>query len=197
MRSEPRQLDPSANTETLLRACAAGDQGAYDYLFASIYADLRRRAGQLARAPDSTLSTTALVHETYLKLAGSNVAPVDRLHFFAIAARAMRQILLNATRDAARQKRGGDWLAITLDDALDLVTIDCSDRLAVDQALNALADANQRLATVMELHCFAGLDFAAVGELMQTSERTAKRDWRAARALMQKFLDEVEPDTHV
>lgn len=196
MRSEPRQLDPSADTETLLRACAAGDQRAYDHLFASIYTDLRRRAGQLARAPDSTLSTTALVHETYLKLAGSNVAPVDRLHFFAIAARAMRQILLNATRDAGRQKRGGDWLAITLDDDLDLVTLDCSDRLALNQALNALADANQRLATVMELHCFAGLDFAAVGELMQTSERTAKRDWRAARALMQHFLNATEPVSH-
>ncbi|HSM99646.1 MAG TPA: ECF-type sigma factor, partial [Rudaea sp.] len=107
MTSSTRVAAASKETAALLRACAAGDARAYDVLFASIYDDLRGRAHRLRRAPDSTLSTTVLVHETYLKLAGADVAPNDRLHFFAIAARAMRQILINAARDGAAQKRGG------------------------------------------------------------------------------------------
>lgn len=184
----------NADTAALLHACAGGDARAYDALFASIYDDLRQRAHRLQRAPDSTLSTTALVHETYLKLAGADVAPNDRLHFFAIAARAMRQILINAARDGAAQKRGGGLASATLDSGLVGGARDPVDILVLDQALERLGQADPRLRQVVDLHFFAGLNLAEVGELLGISERTATRDWRTARALLQLALDEAPRD---
>lgn len=191
MTSSTRVAAASKETAALLRACAAGDARAYDVLFASIYDDLRGRAHRLRRAPDSTLSTTALVHETYLKLAGADVAPNDRLHFFAIAARAMRQILINAARDGAAQKRGGGLAPATLDSGLADGANDPVDILVLDEALDRLGDADPRLRQVVDLHFFAGLSLAEAGELLGISERTATRDWRTARALLQLALDEA------
>jgi RNA polymerase sigma factor (TIGR02999 family) len=189
-----RKAAAGTDTAALLHACAAGDTQAYDALFASIYDDLRQRAHRLRRAPDGTLSTTALVHETYLKLAGADVAPNDRLHFFAIAARAMRQILINAARDGVAQKRGGGLAPATLDSGLIHGAADPVDMLALDQALDRLGEADPRLRQVVDLHFFAGLNLAEVGELLGISERTATRDWRTARALLQLSLDEAPRD---
>jgi RNA polymerase sigma factor (TIGR02999 family) len=194
MSTDNQSIAANADTVTLLRSCAAGDVRAYDRLFASIYEDLRRRAHRLRSAPDDTLSTTALVHETYLKLAGSEVAPNDRLHFFAIAARAMRQILVNAARDAAAQKRGGGLAAATLDDAIADFGKDPVDMLMLDQVIDRLGEADARLRQVVELHFFAGLNFAEIGDLLDISERTAMRDWRAARAVLQSAMDEIAAD---
>lgn len=180
-----------ADTASLVRGCAAGDAHAYDALFASIYDELRCRAHGLRQRPDSTLSTTALVHETYLKLAGSALAPNDRVHFFAIAARAMRQILINAARDNAAQKRGGGMQHATLDGEIVDRHGDAVDVLALDQALDQLGAANARLRQVVDLHFFAGLSLGEAGELLGVSERTATRDWRTARALLQLALDEA------
>lgn len=188
------QADASArelDTADLLRRCSGGDARAYDTLFAAVYADLRRRAHQLARGAGATLSTTALVHETYLKLAGRDLALNDKTHFFALAARAMRQILLNAARDGLAQKRGGGHIVVTLDNAL-AAPADVGNHfevVALDQALHGLAVADARLAQIVELHFFAGLGFAEIAELLGRSERTVSRDWRAARALLQLQLE--------
>lgn len=179
------------DTGDLLRRCSSGDVRAYDTLFAAVYADLHRRARHLARGAGATLSTTALVHETYLKLAGRNLALNDKAHFFALAARAMRHVLLNAARDSLAQKRGGGQIEATFDSAL-AVPSDAGDHVdvvALDQALQQLATADARLAQVVELHFFAGLGFAEIGELLGLTERTVARDWRAARALLQMQLD--------
>jgi RNA polymerase sigma factor (TIGR02999 family) len=179
------------DTADLLRRCSGGDVRAYDTLFAAVYADLHRRAGHLARDAGATLSTTALVHETYLKLAGRNLALNDKAHFFALAARAMRQVLLNAARDSFAGKRGGGQVEATLDSALAVPSgaDDRVDVVALDQALQQLAAADARLAQVVELHFFAGLGFAEIGELIGLTERTIARDWRAARVLLQMQLD--------
>lgn len=179
------------DTADLLRRCSSGDVQAYDSLFAAVYADLHRRARHLARGAGATLSTTALVHETYLKLAGRELALNDKAHFFALAARAMRQVLLNAARDSIAQKRGGGQIAATFDSALAVPSGagDHVDVVALDQALQQLAAADARLAQVVELHFFAGLGFAEIGQLIGLTERTVARDWRAARALLQMQLD--------
>ncbi|WP_395680540.1 ECF-type sigma factor [Dokdonella sp.] len=191
-------MNPDANggdeTAELLRRCSSGDAQAYDTLFAAIYADLHLRARHLARGAGATLSTTALVHETYLKLAGRGLALNDRAHFFALAAGAMRQVLLNGARDALAQKRGGGMKETTFDGAL-AVPSEADDRvdmIALDHALQQLAATDARLARVVELHFFAGLGFAEVGELLGLAERTIARDWRAARALLQMQLEAGE-----
>ena len=180
-----------ADTGALLRRCSSGDADAYDTLFAAVYADLHRRARHLARGAGATLSTTALVHETYLKLAGRNLTLNDKAHFFALAARAMRHVLLNAARDSLAQKRGGGQVEATFDSALAVPsdTGEHIDVVALDQALKRLAAADARLGQVVELHFFAGLGFAEIGELLGLAERTVARDWRAARALLQMQLD--------
>lgn len=190
LRTEASIGDAETETASLLRRCSAGDAGAYDALFATIYDDLHRRARVLARGAGATLSATVLVHEAYLKLSGRGLALSDKAHFFALAARAMRQILLNAARDRAAHKRGGDLQATTLDSAL-AVAGNGVDVIALDQGLQRLAATDARLAQVVDLHFFAGLGFAEIGELLGLSERTVARDWRAARVLLQLQLGAV------
>ncbi len=189
---------PGRNPETgvaldLSRRCAAGDAAAQDALFAAIYADLRQRAHRLLRQSDgATLSTTALVHETYLKLAGSQLEPADRTHFFCIASRAMRQVLMNAARDRSTLKRGGDEVHVTLSAVTTGAEIDLLEVLSLDNALTALGTEDPRLAQVVELHFFAGLGFAEIATLLDLSERTVARDWRTARALLRACMGENE-----
>lgn len=186
------QNDAHTSTIELTRRCAAGDAAARDALFAAVYDDLRQRARRLLQqSSGATLSTTALVHETYLKLAGSRLAPQDRTHFYAIAAAAMRQVLLNAVRDGSALKRGAGEVCLTLG-AAEAVAVTglsrASDVLALDEALSALAKEDERLAQVVELHFFGGLDFAEIAELLTLSLRTVARDWRAARALLRLHM---------
>ncbi|MEO8461326.1 MAG: ECF-type sigma factor [Dokdonella sp.] len=173
----------------LLARYAAGDSTAYDALFAAVYDDLMMRARRLSRDAGKTLSTTALVHETYIKLAGRGLSLNDEAHFFALAATAMRQIVINAVRDRGAQKRGGGLIDAPLDSGLMADGGQDIDFLALEQALQALAEANPRLARVVDLHFYAGLGFGEIGRLLGASERTIARDWRAARALLQLQLD--------
>ena len=183
MNSETNQSP--LDTVNLTRRCAAGDSAAYDALFAAIYEDLRTRARQLLhQAQGATLSTTALVHETYLKLSGSRLDPQDRTHFFCIASRAMRQVLMNAARDRSAIKRGGDLARVTMSALTTGEEVDLTELLALDDALLVLAKQDERLAQVVELHFFAGLGLAEIAELLNLSERTVARDWRAARAIL-------------
>lgn len=182
-------MEESESTALLLRRCAAGDAHAHDALFGLIQDDLRRRAHRWSRGGDATLATTALVHETWLRIAAAGLTLNDRAHFFRIAARAMRRVLIDATRQRDALKRGGGVAAFTLDTAWPAST-GPADLLALDEALENLAASEPRLSRIVELHFFAGLDFAEIARLLDLSARTVRRDWRAARALLRLALSE-------
>ncbi|HEV8125922.1 MAG TPA: sigma-70 family RNA polymerase sigma factor [Gemmatimonadales bacterium] len=175
----------------LLVALKGGDPAARDQLFRLIYRDLHARAHrQLARSrPGDTLSTTALVHETYLKLVGStHQAYLDRGHFFAVAARAMRQILVDYARSRLADKRGGGARNSTLEPEQLAGPQRSEDLIALDEALIELSQLDERLAETVELRYFAGLSVEEVAEARGVSPRTVKRDWRKARAFLYRAI---------
>ncbi len=171
----------------LLARVRAGDATAMDRLFTLVYADLKSRARQqLARGrPGETLDTTAVVHEAYLKLVDSrHTAYNDRVHFFAVASRAMRQILVDAARKKRAAKRGAGVPAVSLAGVADETAGRTVELIALDDALVELAALDQRLARVVELRFFGGLSTEEIAEAMGSSPRTVKRDWQKARALL-------------
>lgn len=181
---------PRAITD-LLRAVEVGDRAAMDELFAGVYAELRRVArGQLAAAARSaTLDTTALVHETYLKLAGG--APWsarDRYHFFATAARAMRMIVIDHARKRSRDKRGGGKAPIPLEEGSLAAAERPEELLALDAALDRLGTSDPDLAQLVEWRFYAGLSTEEIAKALEISERTVKRHWRTARAFLYQEL---------
>jgi RNA polymerase sigma factor (TIGR02999 family) len=157
-----------------------------DALFSVTYGELRRLASTIKRDdPGSTLSPTALVHEAWLKLAKSPpFATASPLHFKRIAARAMRQVLIEAARRRHAQKRGGEAKAtlVEFDVAAMPLAADEDQLLALDAALDRLATFNPRQAVMVESRFFGGLDVPETAALLQVSEATILRDWRAARA---------------
>jgi RNA polymerase sigma factor (TIGR02999 family) len=159
-------------------------RAALDQLFSTTYEELRRLASSVRRDdPSETLNPTALVNEAYLKLAGSlRTLPVSRLHFKRIAARAMRQVLVEAARRRKADKRGGGAALVTLDDSMN-ATVDCSeDLLVLDGALDDLARMHPRQAMMVEYRFFGGLDLNETAQILEVSESTILRDWRAAKA---------------
>ena len=174
----------------LLAELRDGEKRALDRLFPLVYDELHARAARERRrqSPGETLSTTVLVHEVYLKFADAAVLEVeDRRHFFALAARAMRQIVLDHARRRLARKRGAGLRLVTLDPADPAgaaAAVDPADLLALDQALTCLAELDERLARMVELRFFAGLSVEETAELMEVSPRTVKRDWRKARAFL-------------
>jgi RNA polymerase sigma factor (TIGR02999 family) len=184
-------LDLHEHVTTLLNAMRRGDEEALSRLFDVLYQELRRIAhGQLARAPGrNTLNTTEVVHEAYLKLFGHGaVALQDRTHFFAVASRAMRQILVDRARMRLAQKRGGGAERVELDEN-DIHVDDCAEVIAgLDRALKQLSGLDDRLAHVVELRFFGGLSFEEAAEVLGISERTARRDWTKARAFLYQEL---------
>ena len=161
-----------------------------DRLFSSTYEELRRLAASVRRdEPGETLNPTALVNEAYLKLARSlRIQPASRLHFKRIAARAMRQVLVEAARRRSAQKRGGDALMVTLDGSRDRA-VECSgELLALDAALEELAELEPRQAQMVEYRFFGGLDLTETASVLGVSESTVVRDWRAARAWLGREL---------
>jgi RNA polymerase sigma factor (TIGR02999 family) len=170
----------------LLAAWRAGRPGAVDTLFPLVYRELRAMARRQlgANAGQATLGPTALVHEAYLKLVDHTQANVqDRHHFFAVAARAMRQILVDYVRNRRARKRGGGQVG-PLD--TDSVPVDAQvfELLAIDRALTRLEALDERLARLVELRVFAGLSVEEAAEALGISERTVKRDWQKARAFL-------------
>ncbi|HZS61159.1 MAG TPA: ECF-type sigma factor [Gemmatimonadaceae bacterium] len=162
-----------------------------DQLFSLTYEELRRLASSVRRGdPSATLSPTVLVNEAWLKLAGSRVisASTSRSHFKRIAARAMRQVLIEAARRRRSHKRGGGLAPVTFDDSLAVSTDRADDLLALDAALDELARLEPRQAMMVESRFFGGLDVAETAELLGVSEATILRDWRAAKAWLAREL---------
>jgi RNA polymerase sigma-70 factor (ECF subfamily) len=175
----------------LLEAWREGDAGAGDRLFALVYDDLRALARrQLARlTPGQTLAPTALVHEAYLRFSDRS-APhaINRQHFFGIAARAMRHIVIDHVRRTCAKKRGGGVRVPLESGAIAAPDGSALDLLALDEALAALERLDARQASVVELRFFAGLELAEIASALETSERTVKRDWQKARAFLSMAL---------
>jgi RNA polymerase sigma factor (TIGR02999 family) len=165
------------------------ERRALDDLFSAAYEELRRLAAAVRRDdPAATLSPTALVNEAWLKLADSpSVAHTSPLHFKRIAARAMRQVLVEAARRRNADKRGGGAPVVTFDDAMGTVTT-ADDVLGLDAALDALARIEPRQAQMVESRFFGGLDVAETAQLLGVSEATVLRDWRAAKAWLAREL---------
>ncbi|MGH9746424.1 MAG: ECF-type sigma factor [Candidatus Acidiferrales bacterium] len=155
-----------------------------DQLFSVTYEELRRLASSVKRGdPSATLSPTALVNEAWLKLSKSpGFTSASRLHFKRIAARAMRQLLIEAARRRNANKRGGADVTVTFDDSFDEKPSSGQDLLALDTALEELARMNPRQALMVESRFFGGFDMAETAELLEVSEATVLRDWRAAKA---------------
>ena len=171
----------------LLRAAEAGDREAVDRVFSMLYDELRAIAHrQLRGAPaEQTLSTTALVHETYLKLSrGAGWTAKDRQHFFSIAARAMRLILVDAARGRTRHRRGSGRRPLDLENVEIPVEERAAEIVALDEALEKLGAADGELARLVEWRFFAGLSLEEIAEMSGKSERTLKRHWQAARAFL-------------
>lgn len=192
-----QSLEASAGITGLLLDVRNGNRGAQDRLYSRIYNELRRIARcQLSRYKESpTLGATDLVHEAYLKLIGETQRVwQDREHFFAVAATAIRHILIDRARERATKKRGGEWQRVSLneerlsaDDAAELL-------LALDQALNQLSALNERLTRVVEYRFFGGLTEAEIGKLLGLNERTVRRDWRTAKAFLAAKLGKTPTD---
>ena len=167
------------------------DREALDHLFSAAYEELRRLASSVRRGdPSATLSPTALVNEAWLKLAKSpEIAATSRLHFKRIAARAMRQILVEAERRRNSDKRGGGAeITVTFDEALQKKPTGGEELLALNAALDTLAQMNPRQAVMVESRFFGGLDVPETAMLLNVSEATVLRDWRAARAWLSHEL---------
>jgi RNA polymerase sigma factor (TIGR02999 family) len=190
MDSAPRDITQ------LLRAAQHGDRAAFDEVYRTLYDELHARARAVRRRQRSaTFNTTALVHEAYLKLLpGPSTHVEDRSHFLAIAARAMRQVLVDAARKRSTAKRGSGMMPVHLDDAADIVQhpdapgIQPDEILALDLALRQLEAWSSRQANVVECRVFAGLSVPETARALGISEPTVKRDWQSARAWLAHAL---------
>ncbi|MGE0441193.1 MAG: sigma-70 family RNA polymerase sigma factor [Gemmatimonadales bacterium] len=168
----------------LLSRVASGEEGALDQLFPLVYAELRRAAEGALRAerPGHTLQPTALVHEAYLKLVGGSIPSRDRGHFLSIAARAMRQILVDHARRRRAAKRGAGEAPVPLEIEVAGAGMPVDELIALDDALERLSAVNPRLRRVVELRYFGGLSEEEIATILEVTTRTVQRDWTKARA---------------
>ena len=166
------------------------DPRTLDELFSATYEELRRLAAAVRRDdPSATLSPTALVNEAWLKLRSSpGIVVTSPLHFKRIAARAMRQVLVEAARRKQAIRRGADLMLVTFEDGIETTSSGSEDVLALDEALTELARVNPRQATMIESRFFGGLDIPETARLLNVSEATVLRDWRAARAWLSREM---------
>ena len=181
----------ASETTELLRAWANGEPAALEQLTPRVYRELRRIAGHFMRneRPGRTIQATALVHEAYLRLIDvTNVDWQHRAHFFAVSARIMRHILLDAARSRAAAKHGGHQPRVNLDEIPDVSGQRGSELIALDDALNALAMVDPRKARVIELRFFGGLGVEETAAVLKVSPETVLRDWKLARAWLLREL---------
>ena len=175
----------------ILSAIEQGDPHAAEQLLPLVYDELRKLAAQkLAReGSGQTLQPTALVHETYLRLVKiEQVEWRDRAHFFAVAARVMRRVLIDYARARRRDKRGGAPVQVPLSETLDGLVQQPDDLLALEEVLARLEARNERQCRVVECRCFAGMSVEETAAALDTSPATVKRDWAFARAWLNREL---------
>lgn len=191
-----RRMDRDENITELLEAHAAGDRDALDMLLPRIYDELRRIAHHRLRGErdDHTLNTTGLVHEAYMKLVQlDRMDWQNRAHFFAIASRSMRNILVDYAVKRNAQKRGGGRDRVTLEDADAATEAPLDDLVALHQALDELEALDKRQARVVECRFFGGLTIDETAEALGISPATVSRDWAMARAWLNRALADTDP----
>ena len=181
-----------------LQAWSRGDETALDRLTPVVYAELRQRARRLMfrERGGHSLQPTALIHEAYLRLVGS--APVDwrdRAHFYALSARLMRQILVDHARSRGRRKRGAGAMPITFDETV-IGPRETPDLVRLDDALHALAETDARKSRVIELRFFGGFSVDEVAAVLEVSPQTVLRDWRLAKAWLQREMKRGDRARH-
>jgi len=188
---------PPVEVTQLLQAWGGGDRDALDQLMPVVYDELHRLAQHYLRGErrDHSLQTTALVNEAFLKLVNvQNVQWQDRAHFFAISSRLIRQILVDRARRRGYHKRGGGRQRVELEES---AVVDCGrddDLLALDEALAALAEFDERKSRVVELRYFGGLTNEEAAAVLEVSSDTVRRDWRLAKSWLRKQLSEEGGD---
>ncbi len=185
-------MTPSPQQVTqLLLAWGGGDQAALDELMPLVYEELRRLAHQCIRRerPGHTLQTSALLNEAYLRLVDQkNIHWQDRAHFFGIAARLMRQVLVDYARKRGYAKRGGDAHRVPLDEAMIVSEERAADVVALDDALKSLAEIDPRQSQIVELRFFGGLSIEETAEVLAVSPGTVMRDWTLAKAWLRRAI---------
>ena len=189
----PRRRTPVGSSPAGKSAGNREERRTLDDLFSLTYEELRRLAYSVKRSdPNATLNPTALVNEAWLKLASSpRFVSTSRLHFKRIAARAMRQVLIEAARRRNANKRGAGAVTVTFDDSLHQADACGQELLTLDSALDELARMNPRQAMMVEGRFFGGLDVAETAALLEVSEATVLRDWRAAKAWLAHELSQA------
>jgi len=176
----------------LLNQWGNGDQAALDRLMPLVYAELRRMARRHMnqQRPGHTLQTTALIHEAYMRVAGdSGKQWENRTHFFGVAAKAMRCVLVDHARSRRSAKRGGAVRPVTLDEGIHTSGERMAGLIALDDALTDLAKLHPRQSQVIELRFFAGLSVEETAAILKVSPDTVMRDWRAAKAWLERELN--------
>jgi RNA polymerase sigma factor (TIGR02999 family) len=178
----------------LLKAWSAGDKSALDELIPLVYAQLRGLAARFlaAERPGHTLRPTALVHEAYLRLADSNLAFKDRLHFYAVSARLLRHILVDHAKSQRRKKRGGGAQRVSLEQALGATAETPVSILELDEALERLTAQDKRKSEIVEVVFFGGLTNQEAAELFGISPATVQRELRMAKAWLHRELTGAE-----
>jgi RNA polymerase sigma factor (TIGR02999 family) len=173
-----------------LTAARNGDPAAMSQVFEATYDQLRRIARRQLRSVRSgdTLRTTALVNEAFLKLVGHPVDSADQNHFFALAARAMRHVLVDYARERGAQKRGGDRHRTTLDAEAISVDVVAEEMLGIDRALTKLEQVDERLSRLVEWRFFGGMTEEEIATALGVTPRTVRRDWQKARAFLYREL---------
>jgi RNA polymerase sigma-70 factor (ECF subfamily) len=187
---------PQSNQVTqLLLDWSRGERAALDELMPLVYQELRKLAGGYLRSerPDHTLQPTALIHEAYLRMIGHDMPQwQSRAHFFGVAARLMRQILVEHARTRHAAKRGGDQQKISLDDAPQVFAqTDAAELLALDDALTKLAAFDERRSRILEMRAFGGMSVEETAQALSVSDTTVKREMRLAQAWIRRELGQT------
>jgi RNA polymerase sigma factor (TIGR02999 family) len=192
MRLPMRRRAEVSDISELIRRVNAGDSGAQDALFAAAYGELRTLARSRLRdgGRNTMLDTTALVHESYLRFVhGGQLRSDDRRAFFAYASRVMRSVIIDAVRERQAERRGGDLQRLTLNTQIvDNLPAGEDEVLRVHEALETLAQAEPRLAQVVEMRYFGGYSEKEVADTLGLTDRTVRRDWDKARLLLGAML---------